>query len=52
MALGSLPIFAKYYYEPGPNTGKPTIAYPHITAPYLTNIESKTPINIFLCIIF
>lgn len=52
MALGSEPILAKYCYEPGPNTGNPTTAYPHITAPYLTNIESNTPMNIFLWIMF
>jgi hypothetical protein len=37
-----------YYYDPGPKMGNPTTAYPIINAPYLTSIESNTPINNFL----
>lgn len=48
MALPSDPIFFKYYSFPGPKTGNPKIEYPTITAPYLTSIESKTPMNNFL----
>ena len=45
MAEVSFPIFFKYSSLVDPKTGIPRIANPIKTAPYLTNIESKQPMN-------
>lgn len=35
----------KYFYLSGPKTGRDKMIIPILNPPYLTNIESKTPIK-------